>query len=84
MQELTTRNAKLMHFDNTTIYFQSFSRDGKHDEDQMVVAMAVDNNGIPFHYKVLKWNTAHCQNSCEIFNENAKNLQNKRHNNCCW
>ncbi|MFL1059495.1 IS1634 family transposase, partial [Mycoplasmopsis synoviae] len=68
MQELTTRNAKLMHFDNTTIYFQSFSRDalkqrgfskdGKHDEDQIVVAMAVDNNGIPFHYKVLKGNTA--------------------------
>ncbi|MFL1072828.1 IS1634 family transposase, partial [Mycoplasmopsis synoviae] len=52
----------------TTIYFQSFSRDalkqrgfskdGKHDEDQIVVAMAVDNNGIPFHYKVLKGNTA--------------------------
>ncbi|MFL1028539.1 IS1634 family transposase, partial [Mycoplasmopsis synoviae] len=64
MQQLTTRNAKLMHFDNTSVYFQSFSRDalkqrgfskdGKHDEDQIVVAMAVDNNGIPFHYKVLK------------------------------
>ncbi|VEU73119.1 transposase domain-containing protein (plasmid) [Mycoplasmopsis gallopavonis] len=67
MQELTTRNTKLIHFDNTTVYFQSFSRDGlrkrgfskdgKHDEDQIVVAMAVDNNGIPFHYKVFEGNT---------------------------
>ncbi|MBD5789037.1 transposase [Mycoplasma synoviae GX11-T] len=68
MKKLTDRNDKVLHFDNTTVYFESFTReglrkngfskDGKHNEDQVVIAMAVDNNGIPFHYKVYSGNTA--------------------------
>ncbi|MEA4205934.1 IS1634 family transposase [Mycoplasma sp. 1199] len=71
LQELTNRNSKQLHFDNTTVYFESFSRkgvrqkgfskDGKHDEDQIVIAMATDNNGIPFHYKIFEGNTADSQ-----------------------
>ncbi|APJ38812.1 transposase [Mycoplasmopsis pullorum] len=37
---------------------RDFSKDGKYDEDQIVVAMVIDNNGIPFHYKVFEGNTA--------------------------
>lgn len=71
LKKLTDRNEKVIHFDNTTVYFESFSRngirnkgfskDGKHNEDQIVIAMATDNNGIPFHYKVFPGNTADSQ-----------------------
>ncbi|TNK81541.1 IS1634 family transposase, partial [Mycoplasmopsis pullorum] len=68
INEFTNRNNKVIHFDNTTVYFESFTRegirkngfskDGKHNEDQVVIAMAVDENGIPIHYKVFSGNTA--------------------------
>ncbi|TNK93127.1 IS1634 family transposase, partial [Mycoplasmopsis pullorum] len=68
MQIMSDRNEKLLHFDNTTVYFESFtnnglkskgfSKDGKHNEDQIVIAMAVDGNGIPFHYKIYPGNQA--------------------------
>ncbi|APJ38203.1 hypothetical protein BLA55_00675 [Mycoplasmopsis pullorum] len=68
INELTNRNNEIIHFDNTTVYFESFTRkgirkngfskDGKHNEDQVVIAMAVDWNGIPLHYKVFPGNTA--------------------------
>ncbi|VEU58255.1 IS1634 family transposase [Mycoplasmopsis gallinacea] len=68
INEFTNRNNKVFHFDNTTVYFESFTRegirkngfskDGKHNEDQVVIAMAVDENGIPIHYKVFPGNTA--------------------------
>ncbi len=55
---------KLMYyaFDATTTYFETFSRegykkpgyskDGKFKEDQIVIGMATDENGIPLHYKI--------------------------------
>ncbi|WP_082836728.1 IS1634 family transposase, partial [Mycoplasmopsis gallinarum] len=82
MSELTNRNNNIMHFDNTTVYFESFTRegvrqrgfskDGKHDEDQIVIAMAVDSNGIPFHYKVFSGNTADCKTMIDFLVEMKK------------
>ncbi|WLP85408.1 IS1634 family transposase [Mycoplasma seminis] len=50
------------------MYFESFSRlglrhsgyskDGKFKEDQVVVGMATDENGIPIHIETFKGNTA--------------------------
>ncbi|WDV48908.1 IS1634 family transposase [Mesomycoplasma ovipneumoniae ATCC 29419] len=46
------------YFDSSTIYFETFERkDAKFQEDQIVVALACDKNGIPFHFKVFKGNT---------------------------
>ncbi|WP_341488464.1 IS1634 family transposase [Mesomycoplasma ovipneumoniae] len=46
------------YFDSSTIYFETFERsDAKFKEDQIVIALACDKNGIPFHFKVFKGNT---------------------------
>ncbi|WP_337903975.1 IS1634 family transposase [Mesomycoplasma ovipneumoniae] len=55
------------YFDSSTIYFETFerselripgySKDAKFKEDQIVIALACDKNGIPFHIKVFKGNT---------------------------
>ncbi|WP_341495090.1 IS1634 family transposase [Mesomycoplasma ovipneumoniae] len=46
------------YFDSSTIYFETFEiNDAKFQEDQIVVALACDKNGIPFHFKVFKGNT---------------------------
>ncbi|MHA0272667.1 IS1634 family transposase [Mycoplasma sp. 48589B] len=64
----TSRKVELVFYDSTTMYFESFSRsglrhsgyskDGKFKEDQVVVGMATDENGIPIHFKTFKGNTA--------------------------
>ncbi|WP_426461477.1 IS1634 family transposase [Mycoplasma hafezii] len=69
--ELTNRNVNLFFFDSTTTYFESFvrdglrypgySKDGKFKEDQVVIGMATDINGIPIHFKVFKGSTADCK-----------------------
>ncbi|MDW2926456.1 IS1634 family transposase [Mesomycoplasma ovipneumoniae] len=55
------------YFDSSTIYFETFERNGlripgyskdaKFKEDQIVIGLACDKNGIPFHIKVFKANT---------------------------
>ncbi|MDW2927083.1 IS1634 family transposase [Mesomycoplasma ovipneumoniae] len=46
------------YFDSSTVYFETFERkDAKFKEDQIVIALACDKNGIPFHFKVFKGNT---------------------------
>lgn len=62
------RDVEIMWFDSTTTYFETFSRegfkkpgyskDGKFKEDQIVIGLATDKNGIPIHYKVFPGNTA--------------------------
>uniref|UniRef100_UPI003D2ABFFF transposase n=1 Tax=Mycoplasmopsis bovis TaxID=28903 RepID=UPI003D2ABFFF len=52
--------------DATTTYFETFSRegykkpgyskDGKFKEDQIVIGMATDENGILLHYKIFPGN----------------------------
>ncbi|WLP85254.1 IS1634 family transposase [Mycoplasma seminis] len=64
----TSRKVELVFYDSTTMYFESFSRlglrhsgyskDGKFKEDQVVVGMATDENGIPIHIETFKGNTA--------------------------
>ncbi len=54
----------VLWFDATTTYFETFSRegykkpgyskDGKFKEDQIVIGMATDENGIPLHYKIFQ------------------------------
>ncbi|WP_341500899.1 IS1634 family transposase [Mesomycoplasma ovipneumoniae] len=56
------------YFDSSTVYFETFERNGlripgyskdaKFKEDQIVICLACDKNGIPFHIKVFKGNTA--------------------------
>ncbi|WP_337904903.1 IS1634 family transposase, partial [Mesomycoplasma ovipneumoniae] len=55
------------YFDSSTVYFETFERNGlripgyskdaKFKEDQIVIGLACDKNGIPFHFKVFKGNT---------------------------
>ncbi|WP_341420612.1 IS1634 family transposase [Mesomycoplasma ovipneumoniae] len=57
ISELGERNNEF-YFDSSTIYFETFERkDAKFQEDQIVIALACDKNGIPFHIKVFKANT---------------------------
>ncbi|WP_337903870.1 IS1634 family transposase [Mesomycoplasma ovipneumoniae] len=57
ISELGERNNEF-YFDSSTIYFETFERkDAKFQEDQIVIALACDKNGIPFHFKVFKANT---------------------------
>ncbi|MGZ9762798.1 IS1634 family transposase, partial [Mycoplasma sp. 5912] len=68
-----------IYFDSTTIYFESFdkdgirqsgfSKDGKFKEDQIVLAMACYNTGIPFHMKVFPGNTADCNTLIDFIKE---------------
>ncbi|SJZ61018.1 IS1634 family transposase, partial [Mycoplasmopsis verecunda] len=63
----TSRNIELIFYDSSTAYFESFrrtglrypgySKDGKFKEDQVVIGLATDENGIPIHYKLFKGNT---------------------------
>ncbi|BAW18140.1 putative new IS transposase [Mycoplasmopsis bovigenitalium] len=56
-----------IYFDSSTVYFESFSREGlrvpgyskdaKFKEDQIVIGLACDKNGIPIYMKVFKGNT---------------------------
>ncbi|MGZ9453844.1 IS1634 family transposase [Mycoplasma sp. AC157] len=69
----------LMFFDSTTVYFESFtkeglkhpgySKDGKFKEDQIVLAMACDNEGIPIFYKLFPGNTADVNTLIPFFAE---------------
>uniref|UniRef100_UPI00094AC527 IS1634-like element ISMbov3 family transposase n=1 Tax=Mycoplasmopsis bovis TaxID=28903 RepID=UPI00094AC527 len=62
----TNRKIDVLWFDATTTYFETFSRegykkpgyskDGKFKEDQIVIGMATDENGIPLHYKIFPGN----------------------------
>ncbi|WP_036441586.1 IS1634 family transposase, partial [Metamycoplasma hyosynoviae] len=64
---LTGRDIELVFYDSSTVYFETFereglrypgySKDGKFKEDQVVVGMATDANGIPIHIKLFKGNT---------------------------
>ncbi|WP_215489713.1 IS1634-like element IS1634 family transposase [Mycoplasma mycoides] len=64
----TNRKIDVLWFDATTTYFETFSRegykkpgyskDGKFKEDQIVIGMATDENGIPLHYKIFPGNVA--------------------------
>lgn len=64
----TDRNIELVFYDSSTVYFESFvrdgfrqpgySKDGKFKEDQVVIGMATDSNGIPIFIKVFKGNTS--------------------------
>ncbi|MGZ9414640.1 IS1634 family transposase, partial [Mycoplasma sp. 5370] len=66
--EETGRDVELVFYDSSTVYFESFqrtglripgySKDGKFKEDQVVIGMATDRNGIPIFIKVFKGNTA--------------------------
>lgn len=64
----TNRNVQLVFFDSSTVFFESFqregikkpgySKDGKFKEDQVVIGMATDNNGVPIYIDILPGNTA--------------------------
>ncbi|TDV23253.1 transposase [Mycoplasmopsis mustelae] len=66
--ENTDRDTSELFYDSSTVYFETFkrdglkqpgySKDGKFKEDQIVLGLACDKNGIPFHLKVFKGNTA--------------------------
>ncbi len=57
----------ILYFDATTIYFESFnednlrekgfSKDGKHKEVQIVLALMVTKQGLPIGYKIFKGST---------------------------
>ncbi|UWV84294.1 transposase [Mycoplasmopsis felis] len=81
MNEIRSNKTKKeeVFFDSTTIYFESFqreglripgySKDGKFKEDQIVMGMACDINGIPIFYKVFPGNTANVKTLIPFFNE---------------
>ena len=58
---------KVMFFDCTTLYFEStqenglkkpgYSKDGKHQQDQVVLALMVTDSGLPVGYEVFPGNT---------------------------
>lgn len=66
--EKTKRQEEYVFYDSSTVYFETFSReglrcpgyskDGKFKEDQVVLGMATDANGIPIYYKLFKGNTS--------------------------
>ena len=61
------RDVEILWYDSTTTYFETFSREGYKKpgyskdaifkEDQIVIGLATDSNGIPMHYKVFPGNT---------------------------
>ncbi|WP_218675173.1 IS1634 family transposase, partial [Mycoplasmopsis anatis] len=61
------RKLQVLWYDTTTAYFESFSRvgirlpgfskDGKFKEDQVVIGLITDENGIPLHYRLFPGNT---------------------------
>lgn len=62
----SNRKLDQLFFDSSTVYFETFNRngyrnngyskDGKFKEDQIVIALACDQNGIPFHFKIYTGN----------------------------
>ncbi|WP_416322845.1 IS1634 family transposase [Mycoplasmopsis felis] len=68
VSKITNREIELVFFDSSTVYFETFqrdglrfpgySKDGKFKEDQVVLGMATDINGIPIHMKLFKGNTS--------------------------
>ncbi|TQC51238.1 IS1634 family transposase, partial [Mycoplasmopsis mucosicanis] len=68
ISKISSRNIKVLWYDTTTSYFETFkrgnfrkpgfSKDGKFKEDQIVIGLITDENGIPLHYKVFPGNTA--------------------------
>ncbi|AWX70317.1 IS1634 family transposase [Mycoplasmopsis anatis] len=66
--ETYKRDISIVWYDSTTSYFETFdrkgfkkpgfSKDGKFKEDQIVIGLVTDSNGIPLHYKVFLGNTA--------------------------
>ncbi|MEI2462415.1 transposase [Mycoplasmopsis felis] len=68
VSKITNREIELVFFDSSTVYFETFqrdglrfpgySKDGKFKEDKVVLGMATDINGIPIHMKLFKGNTA--------------------------
>ncbi|WP_408633929.1 IS1634 family transposase [Mycoplasmopsis anatis] len=66
--ETYKRDISIVWYDSTTSYFETFdrkgfkkpgfSKDGKFKEDQIVIGLVTDSNGIPLHYKVFPGNTA--------------------------
>ncbi|MGZ9431412.1 IS1634 family transposase [Mycoplasma sp. AC157] len=75
----TNRNLSEIYFDSSTVYFESFqimgyrqtsySKDGKFKEDQIVIALACDGNGVPFHIKVFSGNTPDSKTMIEFLLE---------------
>ncbi|WPB54533.1 IS1634 family transposase [Mycoplasmopsis verecunda] len=67
ISEKTKREIELVFYDSSTVYFETFkrdglrfpgySKDGKIKEDQVVLGMATDSNGIPIHFELFKGNT---------------------------
>ncbi|WP_322909085.1 IS1634 family transposase [Mycoplasmopsis felis] len=80
--------SKTTFFDSTTIYFESFqreglrmpgySKDGKFKEDQIVMGMACHINGIPIFYEVFPGNTADIKTLIPFFNEFKQLFPEKR------
>ncbi|QGZ97235.1 IS1634 family transposase [Mycoplasma sp. NEAQ87857] len=81
------RSVDVMWFDSSTVYFETFtslgfkhpgySKDGKFKEDQIVVGLITDENGIPIHYKLFKGNTADPNTFIPFINE-IKKIYNVR------
>ncbi|MGY5139252.1 IS1634 family transposase [Mycoplasmopsis gallinarum] len=81
------RNIEIIWYDSTTTYFETFNRegykkpgyskDGKFKEDQIVIGMATDSNGIPVHYKVFPGNTADANTFIQFVLEMQKIYQIK-------
>lgn len=82
IKDKINRNINVLWFDSTTSYFETFkrdgykkpgfSKDGKFKEDQIVIGMATDENGIPLHYKVYPGNTADSKTFIPFMLEIAK------------
>ena len=66
-RSMISNNIKVMFFDCTTLYFEStqendlkkpgYSKDGKHQQDQVVLALMVTDSGLPVGYEVFSGNT---------------------------
>ncbi|WP_231428092.1 IS1634 family transposase [Ureaplasma diversum] len=87
ISEKYERNVSVMWFDSTSAYFESFTRtelkisgyskDTKTEEDQIVIAMATDENGIPIHYKCFAGNTTNQKTFIPFLEELASIYQIK-------
>ncbi|WAM02850.1 hypothetical protein ONA02_04165 [Mycoplasmopsis felis] len=68
-----------------------YSKDGKFKEDQIVIALACDKYGIPYHFKLFKGNTIDSKTLIPFFIEierkyGARNItvvQRQRDEYCC-
>ncbi|WNM16157.1 IS1634 family transposase [Mesomycoplasma ovipneumoniae] len=54
---LTHQQSILRHLKENGLRIPGYSKDAKFKEDQIVIGLACDKNGIPFHIKVFKGNT---------------------------